>query len=148
MWRTIPGVLCKWVTASVVHQAFNDQTWRRCTADLGPERCGSSSGFSPGNWRRPRELIDVVARAWRLDVDPAWFHAIICIKRCSRGAVTVCGGLCSTSLPLSLGSSVQDVSRLETNSCREVPEIKCTDLVIISLDLLRNSRKLPLFKAW
>ena len=117
---------------------------------------------------RPGDLTDVVASAWRLYMDSTWFHAIICINRSSRDPVTVCGIFCSTfmvvllslsrSLSLSLcvsrslllcsiGSSVSDVSKLETNSCLEVPKIKCTDHVIISLDTLRNNCKLPLFKA-
>lgn len=40
---------------------------------------------------------------------------------------------------------MEDVSKLETNSCVEVPKIKCSDVVVISLDLLHKSYMLPFF---
>lgn len=42
---------------------------------------------------------------------------------------------------------MEDVSKLETNSCVEVPKIKCSDVVVISLDLLHKSYMLPFFQS-
>lgn len=86
----------------------------------GPSGAAAVSG---NRWKARR-------RGRRLDEDPTWFH-------------TVCDSLwCVT-----LFHWEQHVSELETNSRRVVPKIKCTDLVIISLGMLRNGHEIPLFKS-
>lgn len=148
MWAIILGVLFKFgllrkfimpltnpearLTSGWNHAAEVSVVCRKLAVALGPRWCGCL-GLKVG---------------YRSHMFPCYHFVLTTLVRGLLQLVvySVADSWSSASLlRCSTGSCVEDVSKLETNSCVEVPKIKCSDVVVISLDLLHKSYMLPFF---